>query len=263
MKHNSHVASASLEEYHEELHKAIAFMRAQRPYAAVLCYAHSTGAAILLDFLMRFGDSAFDGFIFNSPFLDWGWVGGPLTKMVIKLLPAALAWLGVWNSETELTSGGTTSAWKLKAFSQFQWDPLARPLYDVPLTCGFAIAINRTQSALRRRARSGLPITFKPFLVLASKNDDVLNGDKTLVGSHAIGPSRDLVELAYAAHDVFASCESETVAAALSFLDTWLKAHKLSNEPLGAHCVQRAAGGTQQGKDGSPQTARRRWHGLR
>jgi alpha-beta hydrolase superfamily lysophospholipase len=40
-------------------------------YKTLLGYAHSTGGPVLLNYLMEHGDAAFDGFIFNSPFLDW------------------------------------------------------------------------------------------------------------------------------------------------------------------------------------------------
>ena len=36
---------------------------------------------VLLDYLMMHGDADFSGFVFNSPFLDWGWVGGVVNKL--------------------------------------------------------------------------------------------------------------------------------------------------------------------------------------
>ena len=45
---------------------------------------------------------------------------------------------------------------------------------------------------------------------------------QVLRAAHAIGPSRTLLELAYARHDVFASAEPETVAAARAHLEAWL-----------------------------------------
>ena len=44
---------------------------------------------------MTHGDAAFDGFILNSPFLAWGWVGGFIPKLIIKKLPTLLKLIGV------------------------------------------------------------------------------------------------------------------------------------------------------------------------
>ena len=76
---------------------------------------------------------------------------------------------------------------------------------------------------MRRAGRAGHPITLKPFLVIGSKGDDVLRGNQVLRAAHAIGPSRTLLELAYARHDVFASTESATVRSALAHLASWLE----------------------------------------
>ena len=46
-----------------------------------------------------------------------------------------------------------------------------------------------------------------------------------LHAAHSIGPSRTLLELTYARHDVLASAEPEIVTAALSYLNIWLVAH--------------------------------------
>ena len=69
-----------------------------------------------------------DGFIFNSPFLDWGKVGGPVAKLVLMYAPALLARLHVWSHETELLGGGGPSAWALQLYSQYPFDPRSRPL---------------------------------------------------------------------------------------------------------------------------------------
>ena len=82
--HNSHTASGSFAEYHEDIERALEFIRSAggrgrgeggattRDYEKILGYGHSTGCPALLDYMMAHGDAAFDGFIFNSPFLDWG-----------------------------------------------------------------------------------------------------------------------------------------------------------------------------------------------
>ena len=51
---------------------------------------------------------------------------------------------------------------------------------------------------------------------------DVLHGDQMAVAAHAIGPSRTLVQLCHARHDVFVSADKDVVSAALQYLRTWL-----------------------------------------
>ncbi len=112
---------------------------------------------------------------------------------------------------------------------RYEFSPASRPLYKTPLTVGYIRGINRAHAALRLAGRAGRPVTLKPFLVLASKGDDVLKGPEVLRLAHAIGPSRTLIELAYARHDVFASAEPELVGAALSHLSAWLVGEGLSS----------------------------------
>ena len=54
-------------------------------------------------------------------------------------------------------------------------------------------------------------------------------------GAHAIGPSRTLIELTYASHDVLASHDADELASALSFLSTWLHRHQFADESPSAH----------------------------
>ena len=57
----------------------------------------------------------------------------------------------------------------------------------------------------------------------------MLKGNEVLRAAHAIGPSRTLLELAYARHDVFASADSEIVKAAIAHLGTWLEGEGFVN----------------------------------
>ena len=43
---------------------------------------------MLLDYLIAHGDADFDGFVFNSPFLSWGWdLDGALFKAAMSVAP--------------------------------------------------------------------------------------------------------------------------------------------------------------------------------
>ena len=171
---------------------------------------------------MTHGDGAFDAFVFNSPFLDWGRVGGRLNRWILMYAPAMLTRLRVWTDETELLGGGGPSSWALQLFSQYPFDPRARPLFTVPLTIGYCRGVSTVQRAMRRRSRLGTALTRKAFLVLTSMHDDVLHGDEMAVAAHAIGPSRTLVQLPRARHDVFVSADAAVVTASLQHVKAWL-----------------------------------------
>jgi alpha-beta hydrolase superfamily lysophospholipase len=238
----SHTATGDFAEHAEEIALALDFIRTEggstvdHEYERVVGYAHSTGGAILVDYLISMGDAAFDGFIFNAPFLGWGREVGPILRFFITYMPSLLTRIGLWTCETTLTAAGGMNAWACQTYSQYSrmMDPTARPLYSVPVTAGFCRAVNRAHWRLRRRGSAGHPVTHKPFLVLASKDDDVLDGTEMLRAAHAIGPSRSLLELTYARHDVFASSDRETVDAAVAYLRAWLMAHDFLFAPSGA-----------------------------
>jgi len=139
-----------------------------------------------------------------------------------RYLPQLLVRLRVWEAASEILGGGGNNAWAIQLHSQYAFDPRCRPLYNLPVTVGYCIGINRVHSKLRRVNREGIAITKKPFLVLTSKGDDVLNGDQTMACAHAIGPSRTLVSLTYARHDVFISAEKQVTLSALAHVGTWL-----------------------------------------
>ena len=86
-------------------------------------------------------------------------------------------------------------------------------------------------SKMRAREADGLPITLKPFLVFAAKNDDILKGDELLVQSSVIGPERTKVSLPHSRHDVFTSAELDDVAAALGYVETWLTQYNFLGRP--------------------------------
>ena len=188
----------------------------------ILGYGHSTGCPVLLDYVMAHGDGHFDGFIFNSPLLSWGMASRPLSRLIVQHAPELLHRLRLWTDETELLGGGGASAWALQLWSQYKFDPADRPLYTVPVTIGFCRGINATHRELRRRSRAGVAITRKPFLVFTSMHDDVLEGDELAVAAHAIGPSRTLIQMCHARHDVFVSAEGKVVEQALASLRMWL-----------------------------------------
>lgn len=74
--------ATDLREYFEEIERSMEIMKDRAPvYEAVVGYAHSTGALVMLDYALEFTDTQFSGFIFNSPFLDWGYAAGQMINL--------------------------------------------------------------------------------------------------------------------------------------------------------------------------------------
>ena len=68
--YNSHNFRGSFDAYIHDIDSSLE--KISTNYETLVGYAHSTGGPVLLNYLMERGDDAFDAFIFNSPFLDWG-----------------------------------------------------------------------------------------------------------------------------------------------------------------------------------------------
>ena len=152
-------------------------------------------------------------------------MGGRLNKFILVRCPWLLTLLRIWDHESELLTGGETNAWAVQLWSQYAFDPAVRPLFNTSVTVGYCHGINKAHAKLRRLSAAGVAITREPFLVLTSKGDDVLDGDETALCAHAIGPSRTLVQLLYARHDVFLSADALVVRSALAHLDSWMMCH--------------------------------------
>lgn len=69
--YNSHNKTGNFDVYICDIQQSLERIR-ENDYEVILGYAHSTGGPVLLNYLMEKGDDDFDGFLFNSPFLDWG-----------------------------------------------------------------------------------------------------------------------------------------------------------------------------------------------
>lgn len=65
MVSHNHTGNADL--YLPQIRKALEILNLKHSYAKVLGYAHSTGAALLVHYLLNDGDKGFSGFILNSP----------------------------------------------------------------------------------------------------------------------------------------------------------------------------------------------------
>ncbi|KAG7348161.1 hypothetical protein IV203_016866 [Nitzschia inconspicua] len=243
----SHNRKGDFNVYKEDIAAALEVLQGIE-YDQVLGYAHSTGAPILLNYLMDIGDEAFDGFIFNSPFLDWGFVGGDMVefflenaglltnlsafsdddKVGVAVTPAEFAGTPIHYMNQDIV----LSDWSAKFWSIYYWEWSTRPLYQVPMTIGFARGVTDVHRKLASRASSKQAVTSKPFLVITSRGDDVLVAHETLSRADWIGPSRWEIELNDNGHDVFLSHDVADTELAMDLTACWLKRMKFSNDRL-------------------------------
>jgi len=241
---NSHNKYGSFDTYISDIEKSIELISTFKEYDTFLGYAHSTGGPVLINYLIERGDGDFDGFIFNSPFLDWGFVGGDMiefslkhmgalkmiakdsndTKMGVAVTPEALKDSPITYLEEEIV----LSDWSARIWSLYYFDWGTRPLYKVPMTVGFAKGVTEVHRKLEEMHSSKRAVTAKPFLCITSRGDDVLKAPETLSRADWIGPTRWEVELNDNGHDVFLSQDESDTNMAIDMVATWMKYKRFS-----------------------------------
>jgi alpha-beta hydrolase superfamily lysophospholipase len=237
---NSHNKYGNFDIYNDQIASALKTIKESiKTYETVLGYAHSTGGPVFLNYLLTHGDDDFDAFIFNSPFLDWGFVGGDLIEIVLENVNL-LEKIGVMTNDKKLGVSVTPgplkktpikylgqeivlSAWSAKIWSQYHFDFASRPLYNVPMTGGFARGVSAVHEKIKAAHNSKKAITSKPFLCIASRGDDVLKSNETTSRADWIGPARCEVELNDNCHDVFLSHDVCDSLMAIDMTKSWMK----------------------------------------
>jgi hypothetical protein len=225
--------------YLDQVEGTLNLMKTKK-YGKVLGYAHSTGGPVLINYLMKRGDADFDGFMFNSPFLDWSAdaVGSELEEFVIEHLDIATS-ANLMQNDSKLGKTETPeelketplkylneeivlNAWSSKLWSQYYFDFRCRPLYSVPMTPGFAKGINTVHNTLLKMQKDKKFVTLKPMVCITSRADDTLTASETLTRIDIVGPARYEIELHYNAHDVFLSEDEDDVRMAVEMARVWM-----------------------------------------
>lgn len=234
---NSHNPTGNFDSYLEDIDQSLAIISGDKDYDSVLGYAHSTGGPVLLNYLMEKGDDAFDGFLFNSPFLDWGFVGGDLVELVLENTHL-LEYVGAMKADSKVGVASTPPEttpltylgqeivlcdWSARLWSMYYFDWATRPLYKVPMTVGFAKGVTAVHRKLESFHKRRQAVTAKPFLCITSRGDDVLKAPETLSRADWIGPARWEIELNDNGHDVFLSYDAMDTDMAIQMCLTWMK----------------------------------------
>jgi hypothetical protein len=234
---NTHNRKGTFDLYLDQVGGAIDIIQSQKSYKKTVGYVHSTGAPVLINYLMQKGDDAFDGFIFNSPLMTV--TDGEFTDCILgkfgQIQPLSNdCMLNVTKPPEELKDTPIVYlgdeiviyAWSAKLWSQHYFDYRCRNMYKVPTTVGFAKGVLNVHSNLLKWKKEKKYVTFKPFICIASRADDTLtSSEETLSRIDYVGPSRCEVELSYNAHDVFLSDKESNVKMAVTTVRNWMETH--------------------------------------
>jgi len=208
---------------------------------------------VLINYLIEKGDTAFNGFIFNAPFMDFGGVVFEIYAYIISYLTGNIQhFIAFMDMDYKLRLAGglyidypvsyTTpsnediskpdieknnevqiSDWASKIYSLYYWETGVRPLYEVPKTAGFVTGAAQVHAKIQRRRVKDNPITMKPFVVLASRSDDTLDAEAIRTLIDAVGTARMEIELRDNSHDIFLSREKKDVKVAVDFVNAWME----------------------------------------
>jgi alpha-beta hydrolase superfamily lysophospholipase len=201
----------------------------QSKYTTVVVYAHSTGALILMNYLLetRKDHAMFQGIYLNSPFFDWGHLGLPI-ETILHRTPFLMDSLQI-PSELVLppgNGGDTFDSWRARIHTQHEYDVVRHHSHEsIHRTLGFAAAAQRVFDKLEEKHHKKQLITKVPVCLITAQNDDVLDAVETIERTAWFGPADAAVPhliAEYGTHDVFLSPLANEVQSALSHLQQFL-----------------------------------------
>ena len=176
-------------------------------------------------YLLTKGNGAFDAFYLNSPFLDWGFVGGNLLEYGLKqIVPGLSTMLPTRANNTVVTSGTGANAFRTKIYSTHEFDTRSNTMIDGHVTAGFINASSECIHRLEKMHAHGQCLTTKPVGCISSRSDDVLvqsEISQRIEWWSRHRPVADVI-LDTGSHDVFMSCLRSDVDQALDHLRLFL-----------------------------------------
>jgi len=215
--------SDDFDEYFEEISLALNFVK-QQGYVKLVGYMHSTGAPVLLNYVDKFGDCDFDGFIMNGPFLAWGHDVPTHSGAIVKMFagPAKTLAKAFTRAENPIIpgGGGKIDAWVTKLWLNYRFAADRRPLVGLSLTLEWFDAVNKVHNKLNRRKQA---LTKKPTFVISSRADDVLQHEETVELCKKVSKDAVVKMLRHNGHDVTLSKTTQYNELALDFIKRSLK----------------------------------------
>lgn len=233
--YHSHNAYGDLSVMNEEVQATLDRMipHVGTEYSKVLGYGHSSGATVLLNYIVDHGDASFDGLLLNGPFLDLN--QACYEEIIAENIYPFLINSGVWDNDAVpfppsrpdgvpiIKYLGRDIVMREKYGRIVAQHPIPfswRPAYSVPQTAGFVKSVVQAQKKLRDAA----PITTKPVYVLSSRGDETLDHEETVnLSNKWLSKNLELTELQYNYHDVFLGADKEDELVAIELVRVWIE----------------------------------------
>lgn len=117
---------------------------------------------------------------------------------------------------------GVLNTGQLRKHSLYNFNTNTQALYSLRVADDWVKSCERMHQTIQDRQYS-MPITRKPFLILASRNEKCMASAALMEYSKRIGPSRTIIQMSFAAHDCISSRDREKVDEAVSYVMSWLK----------------------------------------
>ena len=219
-----------IDDYYEEVGKAINLIKTRDNHDTLLINGHSTGGLVAAMYC-NYGEfrSEVDGLFLNSPFLEFN-----IPEWQLRLMPRIAKIGHVFPEWIAPLGGGGIYAQSLHKDHWGRWDfsKKFKPVSGFRMYFGWFRAVHDAQKTLQTKSNISCPIlvfhsdktSFKK-----SKDPEIFESDVVLNVKHIkkyaakLGSHVTIIEIPKATHDVFLSKE-EVLKVAFSYLDRWLKA---------------------------------------
>eukprot|EP01063_Lacrimia_lanifica_P040623 TRINITY_DN928_c0_g1_i6.p1 TRINITY_DN928_c0_g1~~TRINITY_DN928_c0_g1_i6.p1 ORF type:complete len:635 (+),score=169.67 TRINITY_DN928_c0_g1_i6:68-1972(+) len=238
---NSHNAYGSFDKYTEEVRRTFALRAELGPvkggaYKRTVGYAHSTGAALLLQYLRSEGTANnVDAVVMNAPLLAFEQDG--ITEFILEdVVPllssgknddvlSGVKYLDGAPDDQKvpfLQRGIILSDWVMKIWSAVRFPWHARYMARSPVHIGLIKAIAGFFETLEAEKPIVKDSTL-PVLVMGSYGDRTLKGEDIAERSAWASATRDLIMFQHNGHDVYLSSDPADTAAALEATAQWMR----------------------------------------
>lgn len=230
---------------YEDVNLALEYIRAQKDYELVVAHCHSNGALVLFSYLLQRQkkrllllekDEAainrkddFDGYVLNSPFLDWGHVGGSFNEFVLKNANLLMTPFGSDAIMEVYSHYGSLNDWWTKTWLLYRWNLAWKPIITNSMTLNYAHAVTALHYEILATSKEedddnqdSVLLGDKPTLVLSSLSDDILDHAETMALARKLHSHPTVKEFEWHCHDVTKSFTKELNQEANDAIGDWL-----------------------------------------
>jgi alpha-beta hydrolase superfamily lysophospholipase len=229
--------TTDLDEYLQDVDRALGALRTQEGVHRVVLNGHSTGGLVAALYAHRGRQrDVLSGIVLNSPFFDMN-----LPRWQQRVVEPVLAWVGGWWPELRLPGLPTAYGESLHQRHHGAWlyDTAWKPIAGFPVYAGWFRAIHRAHAELERGLNVDCPclvLRAQRSLGRARWSEDVMSADVVLNVSDIerlapkLGPRVQQQSIAGGIHDLMLSAPVPRQAAWQAVLD-WLRSIGLLDSP--------------------------------